>query len=51
MGSLFFGQYLGPIGNEDPRPPKDFIFVGWWTGLDSPQLYWADYEPIFAQKT
>ena len=50
MGSLFFGQYLGPSGNEDPEPSKDFIFVGWWTGLSSSQLYWVDYEPIYAQK-
>ena len=48
MGSCF-GRYSGPSANEDLGPPKNFIFVGWWIGLDSPQLYWTDYEPICAQ--
>ena len=35
----FSGQYLGPSDNEDLGPPKSFIFVCWWTGLSSLQLY------------
>ena len=44
-----FGQYLGPNDDKDPRPLEITMFVGWWTGLGSPQLYWADYESFYAQ--
>ena len=44
-----FGKYPGPSGSKDTGPLKNYI--GWlvdWLG--SPQLYWADYKPICAQK-
>ena len=37
-----------------PRPKVGtrilgLVLVVWWTGLGSPQLYWADYEPSCSQ--
>ena len=48
MGS-YFGQYPDPSGNKDLELLRSFIFVIWWTGLGTPQLYWVDYEPSCAQ--
>lgn len=33
-----FGQYPGPSGIKEPRPPKIFVLVIWWTRLGSSQL-------------
>ena len=52
MGSLFFfffGKYPSPSGIKEPGSLKSFVPVVWWTGLVSPQLYWANYEPSCAQ--
>ena len=49
VAGSYFGQYPGPSGNKDPKPPKSFILAVWWTELGSLLLYWADYKPSGAQ--